>query len=338
MLTFAAPAWLLALPLPVLVWRVASWRQSGTHGNPATSGAPAALVHSQTELLTLLAARRTPGRSNIPWLWLAGCILLVLAVARPQWSTLNTTSEYQGRDFMLAIDVSGSMRALDFVIDGKQHDRLDMVKHIVNRFLDERNGDRVGLIVFADDAYSLAPVTTDKNLLKQILADVKNGMIGEKTALGNAVALAVKRLRGRRENARILLLLTDGTNTSGEITPESAIQLAKYYKVRIYTVGIGSSDRVAFPRGPLETPEFTELPLDEALLRHMADETGGKYYAAHSTEDMGRIIRNIEQLEKVTIVDERAFQKLELYWLPLLAGMLLLLISQLRSTRQVLPS
>ncbi|KAF0192447.1 MAG: uncharacterized protein FD165_1072 [Gammaproteobacteria bacterium] len=334
MLTFATPLWLAALPLPALIW--AALRQARSSA-PISPGA-AALLHSQADLLARLAARQQHAVSRMPWLWLAGCMLLIGALARPQWTTPNTASDYYGRDFMLALDVSGSMRALDFSIDGQPTDRLTMVKRIVDGFLDERRGDRVGIIVFADDAYSLAPVTTDKALLKQILDEVDNGTIGEKTALGNALALAVKRLRDRREEARVLILLTDGTNTSGEITPEAAIAMARYYHVRVYTVGIGSQERTAFPRGKMQTAEFAELPVDDALLQHIADATGGRFYAARNSADMQRILRDIDKLADVPVTDERAWLRRDIYALPLTAGLLLLLGAQWRATRQILPA
>lgn len=334
MLTFATPLWLAALPLPALIWIALRRARSA---RPAATGA-AALTHSQADLLALLAARQRIPVTRLPWLWLAGCMLLIGALARPQWTMPDTASEYYGRDFMLALDVSGSMRALDFTADGQPTDRLSMVKQIVDGFLDERRGDRVGIIVFADDAFSLAPVTTDKTLLKRILADIDNGMIGEKTALGNALALAVKRLRDRREEARVLILLTDGTNTSGEITPAAAIALARHYQVRVYTVGIGAPGPVTFPRGKMQAPELAELPVDEALLQQIAAATGGRYYAARSSADMQRILRDIDQLAVVPVTDERAWLRRDIYWLPLTAGLLLLLAAQWRAPRQIVPA
>lgn len=329
MLTLAAPWWLAALPLPWLAWRMLRRRTS--------SHVSAALVHSQADLLARLAARRTAS-SHAPWLWLLGCMALIIALARPQWTLPDITGEHYGRDFMIAIDVSGSMRALDFTLDGAQVDRLTLVKQLVDGFLDERRGDRVGIIVFADDAYSLAPVTTDKMLLKQILNDVDTGMIGEQTALGNALALAVKRLRERREEARVLILLTDGTNTAGDITPETALVLARHYRVRVYAIGIGAQQPVAFPRGRAQTPELTELPVDEALLQRIADDTGGRYFAVRSGTDLQRVLREIDGLADVPIRDPQAQHRLELYWPPLLAGLLLLLAAQWRAARRVLPA
>ncbi len=335
MLEFAAPLWFFALPLPWLAWIGAARFRSGT----SASSRPAALLHSQTDILAELTAQPQARRTHLPWLWIVGCILLITALARPQWveSAPNT---YKGRDFLLAIDVSGSMRAQDFIVDEKNLSRLDMLKRVVNQFLAERHGDRIGLVVFADDAYTLAPLTSDMNIVRALLTEVRHGMAGEKTALGTAVALAVQRLQYNSQGnskSRTLILLTDGSNTAGAITPDAATLLAKQEGVRIYTVGIGSHRQVPFPRGTKETPAITEMPFDEDLLRRMAEQTGGHYYAAGNTEEMRRIISDIEQLEKTDIVDDAAMLRTEWYWLPLIIGLALLLIYQARKHAEVLP-
>ena len=243
MFEFASFAWLLALPLPFLVWR---WLQRRAPRKQA------ALFHPHAQLLAQLAAELPTRARRWPWLWLAGCMLLILALARPQWVTLHP-DDYPGRDLMFAIDVSGSMRAEDFVVADHRVNRLDMVKAVVDRLLAHRPGDRAGLIVFGDDAFTLSPVTHDLVLVRSLLHDIKNGIAGEKTALGDAVALAVKRLRDRPPQSRILFLFTDGANTAGQFSPADALALAKQYKVRIYTVGIGRTGKVAYP-GLLELP------------------------------------------------------------------------------------
>ncbi|MFZ5593639.1 MAG: vWA domain-containing protein [Pseudomonadota bacterium] len=331
MLEFAAPWWLLALPVPWLVWLSLARRRRGKQ-----TGAPAALIHAQADILAELAAQPSSRSDPVPWLWILGCTLLLTALARPQWVD-TTAGTYQGRDFLLAIDVSGSMRAQDFVVDGQIINRLDMLKRVVDRFLVGRRGDRIGLIVFGDDAYTLAPLTGDLDLVRTLLDEVRNGMAGEKTALGNAVALAVERLRDHEATTRTLVLLTDGSNTAGTITPEAATMMAKEESVRIYAVGIGSHRKVPFPRGANEAPAITEMPLDEDVLRRMAQQTGGRYYLAENTEEMRRIITDIELLEKVDIRDNADSRRSEWYWLPLAAGLVLLLVWHLRARREVLP-
>jgi Ca-activated chloride channel family protein len=327
MFEFATLLWLLALPLPILVWR---WLQ-----RRAPRRAPA-LFHPHAQLLAQLAAELPTRARRLPWLWLAGCMLLILALARPQWVTLHP-DDYPGRDLMFAIDVSGSMRAEDFIIDGQRVSRLALVKDTVDNLLAQRKGDRAGLIIFGDDAYTLTPVTHDLALLRNVLHDIRNGIAGEKTALGDAVALAVKRLRGRPPQSRILFLFTDGANTAGQFSPADALALAKQYQVRIYTVGIGKSGKVAYPGGESGEIISSELPLDENLLRQLATESGGHYYRVKSGDDVKTILADIEKLETVDIHLDKIGEHADWYWLPLVLGLVLLFLAQRRGTTEVLP-
>ncbi len=357
MLEFASPWWLIIVPLPWLMWRYTP--KSGRSTAPTLPS----IRHAQADILLTLIDDTRPRPNTTPWLWIIGCVCLILALARPQWTT-SAPDTYKGRDFLLALDVSGSMRAQDFdaqghavaTAEGVTLSRLDMLKKVVNQFLSERHGDRIGLIVFADDAYTLSPLTSDMNVVRNLLNEVRQGMAGEKTALGTAMALAVKRMKnhdaqGRTSavdsttprmeeadaKARILILLTDGSNTSGEIHPDAAAALAAEEGIRIYTVGIGSHQTVAFPRGPNEKPAYTDMPLDEDLLRRIANRTQGRYYAAANTEEVQRIINDIEKIEKIDITDSALLKHTEWYWLPLLVGLMLLLAAQGRAHNEVLP-
>jgi Ca-activated chloride channel homolog len=327
MFEFASFLWLLALPLPFLVWR---WLRRRTPRKQA------ALFHPHAQLLAQLAAELPTRARRWPWLWLAGCMLLILALARPQWVILHS-DDYPGRDLMFAIDVSGSMRAEDFVVDGHRVNRLDMVKAIVDRLLAQRPGDRAGLIVFGDDAFTLTPVTRDLALVRSMLHDIKNGIAGERTALGDAMALAVKRLRERPPQSRVLFLFTDGTNTAGQFSPADALELAKQYKIRIYTVGIGRSGIVAYPGGPSGGTIASELPLDETLLQQIATETGGRYYRVKHSDDAKAILADIEKLETVNIHLRNVGEHADWYWLPLLLGLILLFFARRRRVSEVLP-
>lgn len=337
MITLAHPLWLLLLPAPALVWwllRRGRWpifkRKSG-------AAAAAGVIHPYADLLHNLAADSGPARSRFPWLWMLGCSLLVIALARPLWLDEAQPGWHSGRDIMLAIDVSGSMRALDFTLEDKPVSRLAMLKHVVDEFLQQRHGDRVGLVVFADDAYTLVPVTADAGIARRMVKGLRHGVIGEKTALGPAIALAVKRLKERQPAARLLILLTDGTHTTGEIRPDTALALARHYNVRIYTLGIGSNKEVLFPKGPAIDPELTRLPLDEALLTRIAETTGGQYFRVGRTGDMTAAIRAIEQLETIDIADRSLPPRAEWYWLPLLLGLALLGAHHLRRRGEVMP-
>lgn len=327
MFTFASLWWLLALPLPLLLWQTLRRRAARRQ---------VALFHPHAQLLAQLAAQLPTRTRHLPWLWLAGSMLLILALARPQWITLHP-EDYPGRDLMFAIDVSGSMRAEDFAIDDAPASRLTMVKAAVDKLLSQRSGDRAGLIVFGDDAVTLTPVTHDLSLVQARLHDIDNGMAGEKTALGDAIALAVKRLRERPPQARLLFLFTDGTNTAGDFTPGDALALARQYGVRIYTAGIGKSGRVAYPGSESGSTILAELPLDETLLQQLATDSGGRYYRVQRSEDVQPILDDIAKLETVTLHLDKVGDHADWYWLPLLLGLALLFTAQRRDLREVLP-
>ncbi len=323
MLSLATPLWLLALPLPLVFWWLAQQRQQ----KQAVQNM--ALYHPQAALLASLSQQT---RHSLPWFWLLGCTLLFLALSRPQW--LGDT-EHQGRNFMLAIDISSSMKAQDFFINGRAVNRLDTVKHVVNRFIEQRQGDRIGLIVFADDAYTLAPISSDLQLIKRLVKDIDQGMAGQRTAMGQAIALGVKRLEKIDNQSRNLILLTDGSNTAGEIHPLNALEIAKLHQVKIYSVGVGNPGKVLFQRGPVEDPDFIEVPLDEALLQQLANESGGQYYRAGDTGSLEQIMTDIEELETIALEDLNNPPQ-EWYLLPLLTGLVLLALAQWRAAREVM--
>ncbi len=334
MLDFAAPFWFLALPLPAVVWFAATKYAGKTHLRPERP----ALVHPYAGLLTRLSRSNATSKRQKPWLWLLGCTALVVAMARPQWSDAESVNGAFSRDIMLAVDVSGSMRAQDFIIDGVVVSRLDMVKNVVTAFIQQRHGDRLGIIVFADDTYTLAPITSDLSIIQSLLEELQHGIAGEKTALGSAIALAVKRLEAQQDKQRVLIVLTDGTNTSGTIHPNTAIAMAKEKGVRIHTIGIGSQRRVAFPKASLEQPELVQMPLDENQLRRIASETGGQYFLASDSNAMQRITAEIDRLETREVKDASGGPTSEWYWIPLTIGLTLLFLSQQRSRGMVAPT
>lgn len=324
MLNLATPWWLLLLPLPWLLWRSALKQRQG-HGDNA------AILHPQTELLMRLS--NSTSQYSLPWLWLLGCTLLLLALARPQWWEKE---QHEGRNFLLALDTSSSMRAQDFAENGRPVSRMEMVTRVVDNFISQRHGDNLGLLVFGDDAFTLAPLTSDIDLLRHHLKQVKDGMAGQKTALGHAIALGVQRLRDEDERSRILVLLTDGSNTAGTIHPLQALAMARANKVRLYTIGIGSNAQVMFPRGPVEKAQLATLPMDESLLQQLAQQSGGRYYRAAAPGELDKIITDIEQLETITLTDEQV-QPYEWYSVPLLLGLCCLALAGWRERREVLP-
>lgn len=332
MFQFASPWWLFAAPLPALVWY--GIRHAGARAKPDPERL--ALLHPQAAELARLQAQwvSAPVR-RMPWLWMLGCAGLFLALARPQWLLTDAPSSRHGRDIMLALDISGSMRAQDFSLDGQPTDRLTLLKRVVGNFLDARRGDRLGLIIFGDDAFTLAPLTPDIDLLIQLVNDLDNGMAGERTALGTAVALGVERLRAATRD-KVLVLFTDGSHTAGGITPEQALELARRESVRVYAVGIGSHGEVAFPGAPNQTYR-TEMPLDEALLRTVASQTGGRYFLGSDGKELTGITEEIDRIETSERTDASDTPRQEWFWLPLALGLALLYVHRLRDPAVAAP-
>ncbi len=335
MFEFASPYWLLLLPLPYLLWRF-TVRSERPATSTVNSDNVAAIRHSQTELLIQLASTTNKQR-RLPWLWLLGCVLLFASAARPQWLHNDEPIQRPGHDIMLAVDISGSMLAQDFIHEGRITSRIDISKAMGQNFLAQREGDRIGLIAFAEDAFTFMPLTTDLSLAHDFLSEIRNGLAGERTALGDAIALAADHMRERAARSRILILLTDGSHTAGHVTPESAILLAQAYKLRIYTIGVGTNSTIAFPRGPMQQPLYTELPLNETLLQRIASETGGQYFHANDTQTLQAIFSDINQLEPAQIDDPSLIPRDEWFWLPLLLALSLLLLNERHLRQQVLP-
>ncbi len=328
MFEFAAPLWLLLLPLAPLAWWLTRRRAPNRAG---------ALLHPQAELLAELQGRSTR-LIRAPWFWLISCTLLLLALARPQWLDARAPGLEPGHNVMFAIDVSGSMRALDYVIDGRPASRLDALKRALREFLALAHGVRVGAVVFADDAMTLLPLTSDLPLARELVAEIDNSLAGEKTALGDAIALGVKRLQAVDDPVRVLVLLTDGSATGGLITPDAAAVIARASGVRLYTVGFGRAGKVAFPGSPVEAPMSAELPPDEAQLQRLAAATGGAYFEAADAETLSGVLAEIERLEQARIPAARRAAVHEWYWLPAAAALIILLLAEQRRRRDGVPA
>lgn len=219
-------------------------------------------------------------------------LLIVAAAARPAYVGKPIPIPVAGRDVMLAVDLSGSMARDDLSLDGRIANRLEVVKAVVDDFIARRKGDRVGLILFSSRAYMQAPLTFDRNVVRELLADATIGMTGQETAIGDAIALAVKSLRSRPEDERVLILLTDGANNAGMLDPADAAELARQEQVRIYTIGVGA-DRLLFAH------EFANrgADLDEDTLKKIAETTGGRYFRAKDARGLATIYDDIERME-----------------------------------------
>lgn len=267
----------------------------------------------------------TPQRARLivpALLW----VLLVSAAARPQWLGEPITLPSEGRDLMLAVDLSGSMEVDDMQVNNQAVNRLQMVKYVLTQFIERRVGDRLGLILFADTAYLQTPLTHDRTTVQEMLREAELRMIGEKTAIGDAIGLAAKRFEDKADSNRILILLTDGQNTSGNLEPESALELAKEKDITIYTIGVGADQmtvRSFFGRRTVNPSS----DLDEGLLTKLAETTGGQYFRAKDTQGLEAIYSRLDELEPIQR-DTQTLQPLtSLFHYPLGAAFVLLFIT-----------
>lgn len=229
------------------------------------------------------------------WLWL----LLIIAGAHPQWVGEATPLPNKGHDIMLAVDISGSMQIDDMQLNGQRSDRLSAVKKIVSDFVLRREGDRLGLIVFGTQAYLHVPMSHDRQTVSAQLKEIQLRMAGDQTAIGDAIGLGIKRLKEQPEDARILVLLTDGANTAGAIDPVQASQLAAGQQLKIYTIGIGADAMEVETLFGLTRQINPSQDLDEITLRILARNTGGSYFRARSTEELAAIYKELDRLEPI---------------------------------------
>jgi Ca-activated chloride channel family protein len=250
---------------------------------------------------------RKVGRARVEWvrdllfgLRIAVIFLIILALARPQSGRTEEEIHTEGIDIVIALDISGSMLAVDF----KPKNRVEAAKEVASRFIDGRTSDRIGLVVFASESYTQCPLTLDYGILKQLLRDVQVGAIRDGTAIGLGIANAVNRLRFSTAKSKVIILLTDGRNNAGEIDPLTAAQIARAFGVRVYTIGVGSRGNALYPvDDPFFGRRYVSLPveIDEDLLTQIAEITGGRYFRATDTQALERIFQEIGEMEKTKI-------------------------------------
>ncbi|MBE2293388.1 MAG: VWA domain-containing protein [Phycisphaerales bacterium] len=291
MIHLAWPWALAALPLPWLVMR-------GLPPAPANNG-PALRVPFLQEVLALGDEQNQRKSMQRRWLkiapWLAW-LLLVFAATQPQWLGKPVALPLSGRDLLMAVDVSGSMAAKDFMLDQRVANRLQVVKAAAKTFIERRTGDRLGLILFGTQAYLQTPLTFDRNTVATLLNEAVIGLAGEQTAIGDAIGLALKRLQAADTKDRVLILLTDGANTAGEVAPRQAAELAAKEGLRIYTIGLGAKPmRQETFFGPRIINPAADL--DEATLKEVAEITGGRYFRATDTASLEAIYQELDRLE-----------------------------------------
>lgn len=244
----------------------------------------------------------------------AAYALLVVALARPQGIEQNVRTSTEGIDIMLSIDVSGSMLARDF-----KPDRITAAKEVAASFISDRVGDRLGLVVFAGEAFTQSPLTTDQSTLQTLLARIRSGLIEDGTAIGNGLATAINRLRESEAKSKVIILLTDGINNRGEIAPMTAAEIARAQGIRVYTIGVGSRGTAPYPAVDMfgnMTFINQKVEIDEKTLTEIARLTGGRYFRATDKEKLQAIYDEINQLEKsrVEVTERITYHELFLGW------------------------
>jgi len=316
MIEFAWPWIFLMLPLPWLI---------RTFLPPAEPARGAALkVPFLRELARPGHGSHIDHRRWPLWLAAAAWLLLVGAGSRPQWLGDPVALPASGRDLMLAVDLSQSMSETDFQIRGQTVDRLTATKWVAHDFIERRKGDRIGLILFGEQAYLQTPLTFDHETVLTLLDEAQIGLAGRATAIGDAIGLAIKRLRDKKNSDRVLILITDGANTAGEVKPLQAAGIAAREGLKIYTIGIGADEILV--RSLFGTRRVNpSADLDEKTLRAIAEQTEGRYFRARNTAELENIYRLLDQLEPVEQDPEIFRPVAALYDWPL-AGALCLIV------------
>ena len=317
MIHFLQPQWfwLLALLPLVMVWR----------GRP---GPVAAIEYSNIGLAREVArtSRSRPGR----WVWVLAIvagILMIAGLARPQRLHSRTEVTLNGIDIVLGLDISGSMQALDFAIEHQRINRIEVVKSVVSKFIEERPNDRIGLIAFAGVPFLISPLTLDHDWLQQNLSRLSVTSVDDGTAIGSAIAACVNRLRLTAAKSKVVILLTDGVNNTGKISPLAAAEAAKSMGVKIYTIGVGARGKAPIPvrddSGHVHVI-MADVDVDEKTLQAIANETGGKFYRATDTDSLQKIYEEINRFEKSAQTVQRFEHIEELYPWALIPALALL--------------
>jgi len=313
MIKFVWPYIFLLIPLPLAIYKLL----------PASvDRKTSALLMSDLSDVGHFQNSSASGFSKLK-MFLAALVWLTLlsAAARPQFIGTPVEIQQSGRDLMLAVDLSGSMQFQDFEIKGKYTDRLTALKLIAGDFIERRKGDRIGLILFGSNAYLQTPLTFDTVTVKQFLMEAEVGLAGKETAIGDAIGLAVKQLRDTPQASRVLILLTDGVNNAGELTPEKAAEIASRSNLKIHTVAIGAKSMVVQTVfGPQMMNPSSDI--DEKALKAVAEITGGKYFRAYNTQELVHIYQEIDQLEPTEQSKQHFRPTDEVYYWPLLFALI----------------
>ncbi len=303
---FAYPVffWLLLL-IPVMIyWRIARRKKAqGVMKVSSVAGLKGLPVSWKVRFRPVLLALR-----------ILAYAALVTALARPQTSNTSENIDSEGIDIVMAIDISGSMLAEDL-----QPNRMEAAKKVAMDFVDKRISDRIGLVVFSGESFTQCPITTDHAVLKNQIMQVKSGMLQDGTAIGMGLATSVDRLRNSHAKSKVIILLTDGVNNTGLVDPLTALEIAKAFKIRVYTIGVGTQGKAPFPMpmadGSVQMV-MQDVQIDEPLMKKISKETGGKYFRATNTTDLKNIYAEIDQLEK-TKVEITSYKRYAEHFFPL---------------------
>ncbi len=289
-LSFASPYWLLLFVAILALIAYYIWKNKKQY---------AALTLSSlawTKGLKPSARLRT---RHLPFiLRVIALSLLVIVMARPEFHSSRRKVNVEGIDIMIALDVSGSMRARDL-----KPDRLQAAKNMAERFIDGRKNDRIGLVIFSGEAFTQCPLTTDHTVLKNLFKPIKSGMIEDGTAIGDGLATAINRIKDSKAISRVIILLTDGVQNSGSIDPITAADIAKEYGIRVYTIGVGSKGTAPMPVKTAYGEQIMNVPvnIDEKILQKVAKITDGEYFRATSNQSLANVFKDINKLEKSKI-------------------------------------
>lgn len=315
MFEFALPWLLLALPLPLLIRARRPELQGSALWLPFFS--------RWQQLASAERPTRDPRKRLLLWcIW----VLLLLAAAQPRWIAEPISQPRSGRDLMLAIDISGSMEATDLTLNGAPATRLDVLKQVVGGFIERRTGDRVGLVLFGERAYLQAPLSFDRRTINQLLQESEIGLAGaQRTAIGDGMGMALKHLHDSPAKKRAMILVTDGANNSGSMTPQQATELAKTENVTVYTIGVGADEMVVndWMLGRRRVNPSAEL--DEEALKAIASATGAEYFRARDEASLNQIYQLLDQLEPAASDADAVRPQRALFYWPLAIALLLAL-------------
>lgn len=326
MIRLANPwALLLLLLIPILIGLV----------KKLTSRMQSSLRFSNQDLIIgFKSSLRLRLSRNIIYVRSLSLVLLILAFARPQSMIEETNIYVEGIDIVLAIDVSSSMRAMDFTLNGQRVDRLEAVKYVVSDFINKRPNDRIGMVAFSALAYTVCPLTLDHDWLEKNLERVRIGMIEDGTAIGSAISASINRLKDTETKEKIIILLTDGRNNAGSISPIAGAEAARALGVSIYTIGAGTTGMAPYPVKDMfgnTMLQPVEIQIDEKLLKEIADITGGMYFRATDTSSLEKIYDKIDELEKTPIEETGYNIYNELFSFFLIPGLVLLILEVILS-------